>query len=163
MTRKRMIDRTVPDAGQHLVERYGLEGAQRIASNRGDDARTVATTSFYERVHHWLRTYGPDLAANVRRSAPARPSKKARELKAGDIYSPKGRKGPPRRVSSISQHGVFITVAYAYRVIDSRSPSFRSNSTKWCHQTIPPLEKFHTNKIVELYTDADFDATPVSA
>jgi len=54
--RKRMTDLSIPQAAETLIARHGREGAQREASRRGDDARTTATATFYERLHHYLRT-----------------------------------------------------------------------------------------------------------
>lgn len=56
MRRVNTTDRTIPDAGRYFIRKWGLEGAQRVASRRGDDARTEATANFYERLHHWLRS-----------------------------------------------------------------------------------------------------------
>lgn len=157
--RKRMIDRTVPDVGQILIEKHGLKGAQRLASDRGDFAKTELTANFYERVHHWIRMFGSDLAAELQRSAPPlRSTKKARELEVGDLYSFKGRSGPPRRVDSVHQVGVHVTVAYTYRVVGSGRIVNNTVPTKQYSSETLPFERFHTNKILELYTEAEVNA-----
>lgn len=73
----------------------------------------------------------------------------ARELRAGDIYRPKGRT-EARRVRSIRKIGAFVVIGYDYKVLDERRCFGYANRYKWHRQAIEPLERLHVNKTVSI-------------